>query len=223
LFLFGVLKILINIIKEIKIGFDMIRIDNIFILFVFLIPFLAAILLSKSLLNGWRHLYFIYPFVIFISMIGLKWIFDKKENLKYLIMIPICLSLIGTSLDIYKNHPFQMTYFNLLAGKDIQDKFELDYWGVSNKAAIKFILNNDNREKINIYGVSRTRLNYTVDYFLYPKEQKRIAIVKNIKEADYIITVYNGYIRRKDMLNDKFKIFNEIKSGNIIINSTFAK
>ena len=40
-----------------------------------------------------------------------------------------------------------MTYFNSLAGKNVQDKFELDYWGVSNKAAIKYILDNDNRKK----------------------------------------------------------------------------
>ena len=116
-----------------------------------------------------------------------------------------------------------MTYFNLLAGKDVQDKFELDYWGVSNKAAIKFILDNDNKKKINIYGISRTRLTYTVDFFLYPEEQKRISLVKNVEEADYIITVYNGYVRRKDLINDNYKIFNEIKSGDAIINSTFIK
>ena len=223
LFFFGILRILTNLINEIKVGFDKIEINDLFILLVFLIPFVAAIVLSKSLLNGWRHLYFIYPFIIFISMIGLKWIFDKNKKLKYLIVFPICLSLIDTSYTIYKNHPFQMTYFNLLAGKDVQDKFELDYWGVSNKAAIKYILDNDNRKKINIYGISRTKLSYTVDFFLYPEEQKRISLVKNIEEADYIITVYNGYVRRKDIINDKFKIFNEIKSGDAIINSTFIK
>ena len=64
---------------------------------------------------------------------------------------------------------------------------------------------------------------FFIRFFLYPEEQKRISLVKNIEEADYIITVYNGYVRRKDIINDKFKIFNEIKSGDAIINSTFIK
>ena len=223
LFFFGILKILVNVKNELKIGFNKIDINNIFILFIFLIPFVAAVLVSKSMLNGWRHLYFIYPFVIYISMVGLEWILKKKVRLKFFIMIPVFLSLINTAHKIYKDHPYQMTYFNLLAGKNIQDKFELDYWGVSNKAAIKYILDNDNRRKINIHGISRTRLSYTVDFFLKPQDQKRISIVKKIEDADYIITVYNGYIRRKDLLNNKFKIFNEIVSGNVIINSTFIK
>ena len=61
---FGILRILTNLISEIKVGFDKIEINDLFILLVFLIPFVAAIVLSKSLLNGWRHLYFIYPFII---------------------------------------------------------------------------------------------------------------------------------------------------------------
>ena len=47
--------------------------------------------------------------------------------------------------------------------------------------------------------------------------------MKDVKEADYIISVYNGKLRRKDLLERGYKIFNEIKVDNIVINSTFTK
>ena len=73
---------------------------------------------------------------------------------------------------MYKNHPFQMVYFNSIAGKNLQDKFEHDYWGLSNKNAIKYILKKDTREVIKIFGISGTRLDYTVKFYLNPSSQK---------------------------------------------------
>lgn len=199
---------------------------EIFILFSFLIPFLAAALLSKSLLNGWRHLYFVYPFFIIISVIGLNWIFSKLieiKKIKTIIKFLIICFLINTAHWMYKNHPFQMVYFNSIAGKNLQDKFEHDYWGLSNKNAIKNILKKDTREIIKIYGISGTRLDYTVKFYLNPISQKRLKIVKNINEADYIISIYNGKLRRKDILKNKYKIFNEIEVDGVAINSTFVR
>lgn len=199
---------------------------EIFILFSFLIPFLAAALLSKSLLNGWRHLYFVYPFFIIISVIGLNWIFSKLigiKKIKTIIKFLIICFLINTAHWMYKNHPFQMVYFNSIAGKNLQDKFEHDYWGLSNKNAINNILKKDTREVIKIYGISGTRLDYTVKFYLNPISQKRLKIVKDIKEADYIISIYNGKLRRKDILKNEYKIFNEIEVDGVAINSTFVR
>ena len=35
-----------------------------------------------------------------------------------------------------KIHPYQYAYFNFLAGKDFNKKFEMDYWGLSYKENI---------------------------------------------------------------------------------------
>ena len=227
LFIFGLLKIFLNFFeKKLSLNYKKDDLENICIFLTFLIPFASTILLSKSLLNGWRHLYFIYPFIIIISMIGLDLIIkisNKIKKLNYIIIFIIFLSLINTSYWMYKYHPFQMVYFNFLAGKNVQEKFELDYWGVSNKSAINYILENDNRKKIKIYGISNTRLDYTVDFFLKTDDKKRIETVRNINDANYIISIYNGKIRRSDILNKGFRVFNEILVDNIKINSTFVK
>ena len=40
---------------------------------------------------------------------------------------------------MYSNHPFQNVYFNILAGKKFNERFEMDYWGISNKNALEYI------------------------------------------------------------------------------------
>ncbi|GAJ22942.1 unnamed protein product, partial [marine sediment metagenome] len=49
-----------------------------------------------------------------------------------------------------KNHPHQNVYFNFFAGKNIKERFELDYWGLSYKQALEYVLENDSSEIINI-------------------------------------------------------------------------
>ena len=223
LFLIGITKTIIKIRSSnlFKIKKDLFF--DLLIITLFLLPFFSAIFFSKSLLNSWRHLFFIYPLILFVSIIGLEFIL--KNLLKKIIVIfysLIIVSLAFTGLWMYLNHPFQMVYFNILAGNNLQDKFELDYWGLSNKTAIQYILKNDHRDKIKIAGVSNTRLNYTL--FLFDKKSKdRIKLVQDSDQSDYVISIYNDKIRRNDMINKKYKIFHEIKVDSYYINSIFIK
>ena len=115
-----------------------------------------------------------------------------------------------------------MVYFNLLGGKNLNDKFELDYWGLSNKDALNKILEHDNREIIKVAGLSRTRLNFS-KYLLTSGNYKRILIVDELDRADYVITNYNSYLRRDNFLEEGYKIYSETIVDNIIINSIFLK
>ena len=51
------------------------------------------------------------------------------------------LSLLNISSWMIKNHPHQNVYFNKFAGKKFSSKFELDYWGLTYKENLKFLLN----------------------------------------------------------------------------------
>ena len=201
---------------------------NIYDIYIFtlaFVPLIMAIFFAKTLINGWRHFYFIYPFILYICILGIDFIFRLLKNnsiLNFFLLLLILFSTSKTAIWMSINHPYQMVYFNYLAEKKVQDKFELDYWGLSNKDAIRYIIKRDKSNSINIFGMSRTRLNFTM--FILSKEEKdRINIVDNENEADYIITNYNGLPRRDYFLKKNFKIFNEIKVDNIIINSTFKK
>ena len=77
-----------------------------------------------------------------------------------------------------KNHPHQNVYFNFLAGKNIEKKFELDYWGLSNKQAYEYILKNDSDDKILIGTASSNHLRNSKK-ILTIDERKRISISEN--------------------------------------------
>ena len=59
---------------------------------------------------------------------------------------------------MYKNHPFQYVYFNLLAGKNFNEKFEMDYFGISNKNLLEYITEKVDK-KVSIYNLSSSDLN----------------------------------------------------------------
>ena len=84
-----------------------------------------------------------------------------------------------------KDHPHQNVYFNLLAGKTVQAKFELDYWGLSNKQALEYILKNDSKDVIKIGTAGPISLENSKQ-ILSSLDKNRISISANTK-SDYII------------------------------------
>jgi hypothetical protein len=48
------------------------------------------------------------------------------------------------------NHPFENVYFNHLAGKYPQQRFDLDYWGLSYRQALEFLAANAKENSIKV-------------------------------------------------------------------------
>ncbi|MBF0099692.1 MAG: hypothetical protein HQK77_02180 [Desulfobacterales bacterium] len=169
---------------------------NLVFLSLCLFPLLAVIFLKSTVYDGWRHLYFIYPSFLLIALTGfVKLIEYAKLNLKGLryhifnsiLSISIIYSLISTALFMITYHPYQNVYFNFIAGKDISKKFELDYWGLSYKQALEYILTTDQKNKINIAVMNFPGvLNVN---FLDQKLRERVNLVP-IEQATYFLTNY---------------------------------
>ena len=75
-----------------------------------------------------------------------------------------------------KIHPYQNVYFNFLAGKKIEGKFETDYWALSNKQALEYILLNNNKDYYKIYPASHMDIN-TSKLIFSNLEKKKIKTV----------------------------------------------
>ena len=197
------------------------RLDIImFIIFYFTI--FLVIKINSTLYGGWRHLYFIYPSLIFISVVGLEFL-SKRFNHKYLLIL-IFPFLLNTAYWMIKNHPFQFVYFNTLAGKNINNNFELDYWGVSNKHSLEYILINDSNKKIKLFVASASPYGYTLEMF-DKKDKKRIEFVNNVTNADYLVTNHYYQNGNPKILNYNFKnnynLVKEFKINNMPINSVY--
>ena len=188
---------------------------------LFIIPIFTVILLNSTLYNGWRHLYFVYPCFLLISLKGLYLIdlyYLRKKNWQLKIFVALFLTHIAFIM--IKDHPHQNIYFNFLAGKNIQTKFELDYWGLSNKQALEYILKNDSKNVIRIGAAGPISIENSKQ-ILSSLEKNRISISKNL-ESDYIIdnyiNWYGTYKKKRHEIPNNFKIYKEIfVSGKRII------
>ena len=56
------------------------------------------------------------------------------------------------SFKFLKNHPHQYVYFNFITKDYAMKNFDLDWWGVSHKSSIEYILANDEKDKIKIFA-----------------------------------------------------------------------
>lgn len=146
-----------------------------------------------------RHFLFMYPPLVFVAI----YVLGKLSWRKYVnTIIKGCLvfQILICAVLIVAGHPFQTTYFNILAGKNVAEKFQYtntDYY----KEALEQILRMDDRNKILIssdnlncyYGIKQAW------EILSPGKKARIQIAEPETEecniADYHIYGYSTLIK----------------------------
>ena len=135
-----------------------------FILFFFFGPIFSVIIFNSSIYGGWRHLYFIYPAMIYIMIYSLNYLLDKKFQFlsKKIIYLTVFISIIFNVQNILKLHPFQNIYFNSLVESNANKLFNIDYWGLANAHTLNKILDiYENKDEINLRTASFTTLGYS--------------------------------------------------------------
>ena len=124
-----------------------------FMLAGFLVPISSVIFFGSTLYGGWRHMFFIYPFLVYFMIKGfigfIDWIAsNSKLKKERIILILSIIVFTAPMFSIVKIHPNQPVYFNILAGKDPMLLFEGDAWGISYRQGLEWIIENDNRDSI---------------------------------------------------------------------------
>jgi hypothetical protein len=227
-FLSGIYAVVAGFLKKPK-QFYKKRRDDIVFLGLFLAPLAGVIIMKSALYDAWRQMFFIYGAFLMIAMIGIRAPIEavKKRSFKLAHKIFIAafgaallLSMGNTMYFMIKNHPHQNVYFNKLAGKDMKDiknKFELDYWGLSYRKALEYILENDPNKEIRILSQNPPgRLNADI---LYPDQRERLLFVKSSEKADYFIANYRWHKEEFPLENEFFSI----KIGNAKIMVVYKK
>ena len=203
---------------------------DLFILMYFLVPIVAIIAFGSTLYNGWRHLYFIYPALVYISIFGIKYIlsFIFFFFFKYLFFSIFFIFVFINFYNLIKFHPYQNVYFNYLVEKKANYLFEVDYWGSGNAHALKKILKDaQSNKKINVGTASFTPLSYS-KYIINDKKIENINFLGNDQlNNDYIFTNYmyenDPKISKKYLIPHNYEKVFTLKRGNIIINEVFKK
>ena len=220
----GLLLFFFNINKKFK------KIKDIYIFFSIsfyvILPILLAICLDSTLYDGWRHFYFIVPFLIFFSLYFIDFLLNyrKFKSIKFFSIFLISLFF----LNIYhmiKLHPYQYLYFNNFIIKDPLSKFEKDYWGLSNRQILNTFLEKTNEDKI-FYTFIGSMLPLSIQ-LLDNKDQARFIEIKNIKNSDgykggpIYIFINNRFNPNYELIKKNAEIIHELIINGVIINGVY--
>jgi len=149
------------------------------------IPIISIYLFHSVLYNGWRHLFFIYPAIILFATHGfsslhnwLSQLTGRRTEITILIILVLAVGLFEPISFLSRYHRYGTVYFNQLAGdpKTLRQRFELDYWGLSYKEAIDYILVTDQSEKIPIYIADVSGLDY-INSALTKSQKSRLMVL----------------------------------------------
>lgn len=166
---------------------------DLILLAVFIAPLLAVIVLNSVMYDGWRHTFFIYGGFLGIATIGFYQLWQRRSVKKWIwqiALVLVCLNLADVTYWMTRYHPFQNTYFNLFAGKNVIQRMEIDYWGQGFRELYKILAEIDPSEKIRVEASSYPGWeNYRM---LEPELQDRFIYNWDKKPGGYYITNYRG-------------------------------
>jgi len=220
LFFFGIVSVLLNFRINFSFNYDKKYFLLLLNCIVVIAPILTVIFFNSPIYNGWRHLYFIYPSILIISLYGLSIIY-KYINLitfkNFFSVIFFTTYVLHQINWIIKAHPIQNVYFNFMVGNDWKNKFDLDYWGLGNDIVLKNILSEDKRNLISVCPMSTMSLNMRS---LRKIDQNRIKI-SCLGRPDYLINNYYEFWRIDRIIDNEYKIIHELRVFNEVIISTY--
>jgi hypothetical protein len=160
-----------------------------------------------NLVKGWTHFLFLNLFLIYFASLGIyqiKIFLNKNKNILKILYI---IFLIFTFEIIYKliiYHPYQSLYFNNLVNDKSKSLYEIDYQSLSRSEAIRDILNDSEKDIVNIATASWTPLKNGLSILEKSDKVINFTGTANKKNADYIFT--NHYYEVDVRYNDKYKI-----------------
>jgi hypothetical protein len=201
------------------------QLQDLIFLGLFLAPIAAVIALHSVIYDGWRHLYFVYPFLLLIATNGIVFIWQHSQThafIRLALTLSVLISLTWSVIWMVQAHPLQNVYFNFLAGKNWKSKFDVDYWGLANRQALEYIARHDERPLIKVFAGSDMDLNIA-SVILEPATRIRLVTVRSLADADYVLTNYRANPTDYGSGSMPFTPFYEIWIGDEVIESVFKR
>lgn len=161
-----------------------------------LIPLLLAIGLRSVVYDGWRHLYFIYPALLLFAVRGAQTLYCAAQRGRWWRRLALAggfFGVLGTAHTVWRiicDHPHQQVHFSVLPASFAQTHFDLDYWGLSYRQGLEWVLAHDPAPSIGVYSPWPSgHLVYANSLILPPRQRARLRFVPHA-EADYTLTNY---------------------------------
>jgi hypothetical protein len=115
-------------------------------------PLVLIIAINSVVYDGWRHVYFIYPAFLLLAVRGLRAAVQawraapvgsarRRVGLAAGALLAWCVA--HTAYRQAHDHPHQYVYFSFLPGPVAAQLFERDYWGISARQGLNWVLSHD--------------------------------------------------------------------------------
>ena len=217
------------------------KIEDYLFISLFFLPIILIIALNSVIYNGWRHLYFIYPALIYLSIRGYSYLCDLMRHKVLLTTLQAItlLFLSNTAFWMIRDHPYQYLYFNWLA-KDWVKNFDVDYWGVAYKNSLERIMSTSSAKKIsifsNVYADENGRMlgdfpgqtiwqrtPFESLLMLSQANQERLIMYRTEECSDYIFLTLRSYKYAEYLKKTEFEVFDTVMSGNKLVYAVFKR
>ena len=181
------------------------RTDLLFLVWFFG-PLLMVTGLNSTLYDGWRQLYFIYPALLLLSLVGVEGLLFYTKNryqLRIFLMLLGVVNLLSVVRFMIFNHPYQNLYFNQLVGglEKAKQQFDLDYWGLTFRQGLEYIASADSSAAIPVFFAHGHKNNIDI---LRDEDKKRFVVVDRPQNAKYILNNYRWYKDRNNYRWDPY-------------------
>lgn len=227
LFLVGVGRAVASIMKHPRDYLFAERQRDLIVLCWFSLPVMGTVILRPVMYDAWRHLFFVYPALIYLAALGMETVVTyaaqrfgeaRRGMVNAVSTAALLLCLAPAVAFMVANHPFEHLYFNRFAGRDmaeIKQRFELDYWGLSYRQALEYIVRSDSSPAIRVQVANYPGIVNAM--MLDPQDQARIRYVGPDTDADYFVTNYRFHPQDYPYPREVFSV----RVGNASIASVF--
>ena len=161
---------------------------------------LTTIMVFRPVLyDGWRHFYFLYCPMVYFSLYGFSVMVERtSRGIRIGLYMILIVSFLTTGSWMIRSHPYQMIYYNPFVRKYTINNFEKDYWRLSSKECLEFVVTQDNNLRIEI-GDYNAFLS-VIGYSLSKQDRDRLVITSvgfGGQPAKYIIANYSNTVNNQ--------------------------
>ena len=190
LFLRGLFRPL-DVVRDARLRF------GVLLVFCFLSPIIAVIVLDINVFNGWRHLYFLYAPLCMLAVFGLHWLMSaiKAMHLRAGIYYALGAGIVSAVIAAVSIHPHQHLYFNFWVDRHTPEllrmEYDIDYWSSTYREGFEHMLELYPAAVMYVSGPLHDHL--MNNWSILPENDRRRIIAERDGGGDFYITNHHEY------------------------------
>ncbi len=169
-----------------------------------LMTWVAVVVVTPSMYNGWRQTYFLYAPFCALAAFGLHWLASVSGGavVRAAVYTLVGAGILLVVLQMVRIHPYQQAYFNFLVDREtpgrLGDQYPVEYWGTAYLDGLRWLMETYPDVLIQVRAINNH--DYRNRAFLPESDRQRIALTGEGEAIpDFYMTNHfnNDFNRRK--------------------------